>query len=266
MLPTLCAIDENGGQALFVEEGAWYRVALDNGWRPITLRDERDAMRCTQLGPYQVCQVQFATREALVKEVRERYLGQVDEQSVPLERILHRCPSKLRSNPVYAQGFDTFIKNNPVLTTIREFAKYYTQSDHSEVRTDEVFDYTLDEIRKNWETMKSWKAFARTVAWRQAARLRKHRPTIERNAGVAGDLDAMAEDGAAPPDQLVIDREERDYIRNALAGLPIGELEVLDAFANAKSGREAARSLGMPESTYRSKLYAIISKVQPKSA
>jgi hypothetical protein len=69
----------------------------------------------------------------------------------------------------------------------------------------------------------------------------------------------------ASPLDLLITKEDKGYVETALATVDPEERRVLDAFANSKSGRSAARKLGMPESTYRKRLYEIISKIQPNS-
>jgi len=43
----------------------------------------------------------------------------------------------------------------------------------------------------------------------------------------------------------------------------IMDWDVLDAFANTSSGREAARKLGIPEATFRKRLKEIIERIQP---
>ena len=57
----------------------------------------------------------------------------------------------------------------------------------------------------------------------------------------------------------------REYVEAAIAKLPDDERRVLRVFSTASSMRDAARQLGMAESTYRVKLHEIITRIQPKS-
>lgn len=94
------AIDETGGQAIVEDGDRWYRLSMDNGWRPIPLRDELDAYRCALFALYRAPQFDFQaeTLQSLAASVREYCLEYLPVPCVPLARIIHLCPANVKES------------------------------------------------------------------------------------------------------------------------------------------------------------------------
>ncbi len=163
-------------------------------------------------------------------------------------------PSKLEAS------FEAFLDEHPeTLTEVRRIAASYTFSVPS--HADDVESYVLSELTRQWPPRVSWKALARVIARRHAKHLRERG---ERAVAVGEEiLKQTPADESEEPSRQLIEAEEMQQIKEAIDRLPHIEWAILDAFANATSHRAAAARLDMPESTFRVKLHAITSKIQP---
>lgn len=176
------------------------------------------------------------------------------EEEERIESLPEWRPSKLEAS------FEAFLAEHPdTLIGVRRIADSYTFSDPS--HADDVESYVLLELTRQWPPRVSWKALARVIARRRAEHLRKQ---SERAAAVGEEiLKQTPADERDDPSRPLIEAEEMQQIKEAIDRLPHIEWAILDAYANAKSQRDAAARLDMPESTFRVKLHAITSKIQP---
>lgn len=161
---------------------------------------------------------------------------------------------------LFEPTFEAFLEKHPgLLIEVRRIAALYTFSDPS--HADDVESYVLSELLRQWPPRVSWKALARVIARRHAKGLRKQ---DERAATSRDDaLKSIPGDERDEPSRQLIKDEETQQILKAIGRLPHIEWAILDAYANAKSQRDAAARLDMPEATFRVKLHAILSRIQP---
>lgn len=162
------------------------------------------------------------------------------------------------------QEFMEFLSENPgAINKLRAIAATYTRSAYSDERANEVYDHVFDELARQWfDVRASWKELARTIARRRAQKLRaQDRVTT----GLDSDqINALPDTMAEAPDEVAISEEERKYVIEALKRLSPEEQDRLDVVFEAPSRREAARILGLPESTLRLQMQAILTKIQPR--
>lgn len=158
-----------------------------------------------------------------------------------------------------------FVESDPsVLRQLRAIVAQYTKSDRSKDQTYLVFNIVFDALDKAWpklEDKSQWTAYARSVARRQAPKLRLK--TRRRRA--ASELVAMDNLSSRPEPQPLETAEQMEELQRFLTkilAMPEEDRVVLCAFANSFSGREAAEKLGIPEATYRIRIFRIIKKIQ----
>lgn len=165
-----------------------------------------------------------------------------------------------------APAFHDYVREHPeMLGEIGAIAAHYIGSNTPGDVRKELSDYIQDELRRQWPNIRtSWKAFAHRIARVQAPKLAARARRRGLNNMDPEILESNRQDDGPGPDQLVIDKEEREYIQKAMATLRPHERDILQAFARARSRREAARMLNLSESTYRESLRRVISKIQPK--
>lgn len=154
--------------------------------------------------------------------------------------------------------FEQFLENNNEVVGVLRYisekaARRYNQDEHS------VYSKLCDVLKKRWNDVQSaWQAFACGTAWRIASSLaRKKNPVIDSQT-----IDKIADDRESPLEKLILD-EEREFIEERVKELDPQEQEILKAYKDCKSMREAAKKLRMPESTYRKKFWENIDKIRP---
>ncbi|MPY40373.1 sigma-70 family RNA polymerase sigma factor [Streptomyces phyllanthi] len=116
--------------------------------------------------------------------------------------------------------------------------------------------YGFDPRRGSLRTWLSVLAHRRAVDWvRSEARHRK--------AAQADDSALQAIPDAGPgPDEAVVDRERSLLLHSALAGLPEPQREVVHlAYFAGRTYRQAARELGIPEGTAKTRLRSALRKL-----
>ena len=64
--------------------------------------------------------------------------------------------------------------------------------------------------------------------------------------------------------ETLIEKEERELIRERISQLSEDKRAILDAFKNSRSMRQAAKKMTMHESSYRRKLWRIIAQLKDK--
>lgn len=164
------------------------------------------------------------------------------------------------SKPSASLSFNEYFDGNEnAVEELMDISMYYTRSDP--LYAPQVYDYMLDELMKRWDTLKSWRAVARTIARRYSPKLRARERRVAMESFEGQDLRSLATN-ATPPDELVLLAEEEECLGNAIADLRVEARHILQAFANTKSMRDAARMISMPESTFRTRFHAIISELQ----
>lgn len=176
------------------------------------------------------------------------------EEAQEVESLPERRPSKPESS------FKAFLDEHPeVVIEVGRIAALYTFSDPSHAH--DVESYVLWELLQQWPPRVSWQGLAKVIARRRAKRLSEQKE----RAVAAGKraLKRIAGDERDEPVRRMIEEEEMQQIAEAIDALPHIEWAILDAYANAKSERDGAARLDMPAATFRVKLHAILSKIQP---
>lgn len=92
----LLAVDRQGIVALFVEGDNWFRLSMDNGWLPVSLRDEIDAHRFALTGPFEPALLEFAQLREMVAHVRNLCLESVHVPQTSFGTVADQCPPEFR--------------------------------------------------------------------------------------------------------------------------------------------------------------------------
>lgn len=92
----LLAVDRCGGQAIFHQGGVWYRIAVDDDWKPRELGGSLSALRCAMLSPYRQWPVEYPDLATMVTALEEELAADLQVESVPLSDVLHMFPEELR--------------------------------------------------------------------------------------------------------------------------------------------------------------------------
>ncbi len=163
------------------------------------------------------------------------------------------------------QTFQQFVDAHPDFSEkIRKLAHEHASSSADRLHPDLVYDLTMRDVERQWPTIRDLNAFLAFVVPRHASKLRKKKRVIKRtHSDPEVALTTSADSRETRAIDPLVTAEEEKHVVDSVAGLSKEERDVLDAFANSKSGREAARNLGISESTYRLRLRKIIEKIQP---
>lgn len=92
----LRAMDEIGGQAIYEHGGRWFRIAFDDDWLPVELKNRADAIRCTLVAPYENRNESFPDANTLIESVAAKWNRLFDVEDVPLSEVVHLFPTELR--------------------------------------------------------------------------------------------------------------------------------------------------------------------------
>ncbi len=163
----------------------------------------------------------------------------------------------------FAADFDSYVHDDPTaLEAFERIAENATRSAKCEERTREVFVYMCVQLRAKWPTIQSLFSFAKTVARRRASYLAKEaerHPTLV----TAPDVLASKAGSGQTPEQIAFTKDDEEYMLAQLSKLPDGDKRILAAYHVWGTYREAAKKLGIPEATFRTRLQRVISKIQP---
>lgn len=169
-----------------------------------------------------------------------------------------------RGDHAFASLYDLIEARPDTLDRVWAIAAHYTRSDHSEESTRLLYDYLIDQLAYRWRELTGpWTTLAHTIARRQAPKQRKRARRLGERRLEPDVLEAVAGDQSQRPDALAIEKEEREHVLSAMAELSDDDRRIVLAFMYSSSMRAAARGLHMPGSTYRMRLYEVISKIQP---
>ena len=89
-------MDEIGGQAIYEHGGRWFRIAFDDDWVPVELKNRADAIRCTLVAPYENRNESFPDANTLIESVAAKWNSLFDIEDVPLSEVVHLFPIELR--------------------------------------------------------------------------------------------------------------------------------------------------------------------------
>lgn len=77
----LIALDRNGGRAVYTYKGKWFFVSIDNEWKSIILRDEKEIYSRAFQDFESQLEKEFASESDLIEFVRNEWFNRYSSKT-----------------------------------------------------------------------------------------------------------------------------------------------------------------------------------------